>query len=77
MIALGLLMVLGGFIFMAPRGGIPGATAHRNVSLGMQRIFTTRGYEGEAPSWRHRLIQILIGLALVVGGMVVIAHAGV
>ena len=77
MVALGLSMVLTGFVFMAPRGGIPGATAHRNVSLGMQRIFTTRGYEGEAPSWRHRLIQILIGLALVVGGMVVIAHAGV
>ena len=76
MIALGLLMVLVGFVFMAPRGGIPGSTAHRNVSLGMQRIFTTRGYQG-VPSWRSRLIMILIGLALVVGGMVVIAHAGV
>ena len=76
MIALGLLMVLVGFVFMAPRGGIPGATAHRNVSLGMQRIFTTRGYQG-VPSWRYRLIMILIGVALVVGGMVVVAHAGV
>ncbi|MEO8267895.1 MAG: hypothetical protein ABI706_20515 [Ilumatobacteraceae bacterium] len=76
MITLGLLMVLVGFVFMAPRGGIPGSTAHRNVTLGMQRIFTTRGYQG-VPSRRYRLIMILIGLALVVGGMVVIAHAGV
>ena len=77
MIALGMLMVVVGFVFMAPRGGIPGATAHRNVTLGMQRIFTTRGYQGGPPSWRYRLIMILIGVALVVGGMVVIAHAGV
>ncbi len=76
MIALGLLMVLVGFALMVTRGGVPGATAHRNVSLGKQRIFTTDGYQG-VPSWRYRLIQILIGLALVAGGMVVIAHAGV
>ena len=69
-------MVLVGFALTVSRGGMPGSTAHRNVSLGMQRIFTTRGYQG-VPSWRSRLIMVLIGLALVVGGMVVIAHAGV
>jgi hypothetical protein len=72
MVALGLLLVLVGFAMMASRGGIPGTTAARNVTLGMQRVFTTRGYQGE-PSRRYRVIQVLAGLVVMAGGMAIIA----
>ncbi len=75
MIALGVLLVLVGFALVASRGGIPGSTAGRNVSLGMQRVFKTPGYQG-VPSWRYRLIQIVAGLILIAGGMALIASWG-
>jgi hypothetical protein len=71
-IALGLLLVLVGFALMVPRNSVPGTTAARNVSLGWQRIFTTPGYQGD-PSRRYRIIQILMGLVVMAGGMVIIA----
>jgi hypothetical protein len=72
MIALGLLLVLVGFALMVPRGGVPGSAAVRNVSLGWSRIFTTAGYQG-VPSRRYRVIQVLMGLVVIAGGMVIIA----
>jgi hypothetical protein len=71
-IAVGMLLVLVGFAMMASRSGVPGATAHRNVSLGFQRIFTTPGPDG-VPSRRYRVIQVLAGLVVMAGGMVLIA----
>jgi hypothetical protein len=71
-IALGLLLVLVGFAFMAPRGGVSGSTARRNVSLGGIQLFKTPGYQG-VPSWKYRLIQVLAGLVIMVGGVVLIA----
>jgi hypothetical protein len=71
-IALGLLLVLVGFALMVSQGGMPGSTAARNVSLGRSQLFRTRGYQGN-PSKRYRIIQILLGLALLVGGMALIA----
>ena len=70
-----MLLVLIGFALVASRGGIPGSTAARNVSLGMQRVFKTPGYQ-DNPSWRYRLIQIAAGLALIAGGMALIASWG-
>jgi hypothetical protein len=72
MIALGMLLVLVGFAIMVPRGGVPGSAAARNVQLGWQRIFNTRGY-GEVPSWKYRLIQVLMGLVVMAAGFVLIA----
>jgi hypothetical protein len=72
MIAVGLLLVLVGFAMVASRSAVPGATAHRNVSLGFQRIFTTPGPDG-LPSRRYRVIQVLAGLVVIAGGMALIA----
>ena len=72
MIVLGLLFVLFGFALIVPRGGIPGSAAVRNVELSWQRFFNTRGY-GELPSWKYRLIQVLMGLVVMAGGIVLIA----
>lgn len=71
MIAVGLLLVLVGFAMMATRSGVPGATAHRNIILGFQR-FSTPGPDG-LPSRRYRVIQVLAGLVVMAGGMVLIA----
>jgi hypothetical protein len=73
-IALGLLVVLIGFAVMVPRNSVPGTTAHRNVSLGMQRVFQTPGYDG-TPSIKYRIIQVLVGLAMIAGGLAIIANA--
>lgn len=74
MIALGLLVVLIGFAVMVPRNSVPGTTSARIVPMGMQRLFQTRGYEG-TPSVKYRIIQVLIGLVLIAGGLVIIATA--
>lgn len=72
MIALGLLLVLVGFAFIAPRGGVTGSTARRNVSMGSVQLFKTPGYQG-VQSWKYRLIQVFAGSVIMVGGVVLIA----
>ena len=74
MIALGLLLVLVGFVIMVPRGAMTGSTARRNVLLGF-RVFQTPGFQG-VMSWKGRVVQVLIGLVVMAGGMVLIAISG-
>ena len=74
-IALGMLLVLVGFVVMVPRGAMAGSTARRNVILGF-RVFQTPGYQGGVPSWKYRLVRALIGLVMMVGGMLLIAISG-
>jgi hypothetical protein len=57
---------------MVPRGGIPGSAAARNVKLSWQRVFNTQGY-GDIPSWKYRLIQIIMGAVVMAAGFVLIA----
>lgn len=75
MLAVGIILVLVGFALVVPRGGVPGSAAVRNVSLGRQRVFSTPGYT-DHPSVRYRVIRIVIGLVMVVGGVVLIASSG-
>ena len=75
MIALGLLLVLLGFAIMVPRGGMAGSTARRNVIVGF-RVFQTPGYQGGVPSWKYRVVRVLLGLVVMAGGMVLIAISG-
>ena len=75
MVALGLVVVLIGFAMLVPRNSVPGTTARRNVSLGFQRIFQTRGYDG-TPTRRYRVIQVLVGLVLIAGGLAIVAASG-
>ncbi|MEP7045822.1 MAG: hypothetical protein ABI949_04035 [Ilumatobacteraceae bacterium] len=72
MIALGLLLVLVGFATVAPRGGVTGSTAARNISIGRLHLFTTPGYQ-DNPSRSYRLVQVLMGIVLMVGGVLIIA----
>ena len=69
-----MLAVLIGFALMVPRGGVAGSVSARNVMLGNQRM-STRGYAG-TPSRRYRVIQVLIGLALLAAGFALIAASG-
>jgi hypothetical protein len=75
MIALGLLLVLVGFAFIVPRGGVSGSAARRNVSMGGVQLSRTPGYQG-TPSRKYRILQVLVGLVLMAGGMVLIAMTG-
>ena len=70
MVAVGLILVLVGFAMLGSRGAMPGSTAARNIRLGPQR-FSTRGYQ-DIPSTRFRVIQVLIGLAVLAAGVVLI-----
>lgn len=67
-----MLMVIVGFALVATRGGIPGSAAGRNARIAGLRIFSTPAY-GETPTVRYRVIQILIGLLVLVGGFALIA----
>jgi hypothetical protein len=66
-----MLLMLVGFVVMVPRGGLAGSTARRNVILGF-RVFQTPGYQGVL-SWKYRLVRMLVGLVIMVGGVVLIA----
>jgi hypothetical protein len=70
-IALGLLLVLVGFVIMMPRGGMAGSTARRNVILGF-RVFQTPGYQGVV-SWKYRVVRVLSGLVVMAAGVLIIA----
>jgi hypothetical protein len=73
-LAVGVLLLLVGFAFVVPRGGVPGSVAARNVMMGRQR-FMTRGYDG-TPSRRSRVIQVLLGVVLAAAGIALIAASG-
>lgn len=75
MIAVGLLVLLIGFAMVVPRGSMPGSASARNVSLGSQRVFVTRGDQG-IQSLRYRVIKTLAGLVLVAVGIILIAASG-
>jgi hypothetical protein len=73
MIAVAFLLILVGLALITPRSG--GSESQRSVSIGRQWLSPrspNRGYQG-TPLRRYRLIQILGGLVLVVGGFVIIA----
>jgi hypothetical protein len=76
MIAVGLLLVLVGFFLIAVRSGDVSARSSRSVSIGRQWSSVPsrpdRGYDG-MPSRRNRLIRVLGGLVMIVGGFVIIA----
>jgi hypothetical protein len=74
-LAVGVVVLLIGFALVVPRGSVAGTTAARNVRLGSQRIFVTRGYDG-LPTRRYRVIQVVIGLVLVAAGIALIAASG-
>ena len=71
MVAVGLLLVLVGFAMVASGGAVPGATSARNVRLGTQR-FSTPG-NTSVKSTKYRVIQVLMGLVVLGGGIVLIA----
>jgi hypothetical protein len=73
-VALGLLLVLVGFVLIMPSGALPGAASARNVRLGT-RLFTTRGPDG-LPSRRYRVVQVLMGLVVMAAGVIIIAVSG-
>ena len=74
MIALGLLLVLVGFVIVMPSGAMPGSASHRIIPM-TTRLFSTPGPDG-LPSRRYRVVQVLMGLVIMAGGFVIIAASG-
>jgi hypothetical protein len=74
MIWLGMLLVLLGFALVTPRGLMPGSVAVRQMERFPLDIVTTPGYQAE-PARRARVIRALVGLALLIGGIVLIVIA--
>ena len=73
-IAVGFLLMLIGFAFVVPRGGVAGSTAARNVRVGPGGLSPTPGYDDE-PTRRYRVLQVVLGLVMMVGGFVILAVA--
>lgn len=74
-LAIGVILVLIGFVMVAPRGGVVGSTNRRSVIIGRLRETTAPGYEGHQ-STRYRVIRITVSLLLILIGVVVIAASG-
>jgi len=74
-IALGFVLILVGFAVVTPKGSGSGSTTNRrSVELGGWRIATKPGRSDDGTqSRRSQVIQALIGLAMIVGGFVVIS----
>ena len=71
MIVAGMILVLVGFAMIVPRGGLPGSAAARNIRIGAQQ-FSTPGRQG-VQSTKFRVIQTLMGLVVLAGGIIMIA----
>ena len=76
MLGLGLLLVVVGGILVIPSGTTPGATSNRFVRGALGHLFDTG--PRRAPETRRRLLQVVVGLALVAAGVYAIAqvHTG-
>ena len=74
LVGIGIFLMLAGFALVTPRGAGSGSVSHRNIRIAPTAVSTTRGY-GSEPSKRARISIRLIGLAMLAGGLVVIAIA--
>jgi hypothetical protein len=76
---LGIVLIVAGFVTMAPRGATPGGAAHRNVPLGsvMGGLVETPGYQNkpEDDSRRSTVIRVIAGLVLLAGGLIIVIIA--
>ena len=76
---LGIVLLLVGFVTVAPRGLTPGGAAHRNVPLGgVGGLVSTPGYQREDEDTGHRrtIVRLLMGAVLLGAGLVCILVAG-
>ncbi len=74
MVAIGLLLVLVGFVYAIPRGGLSGSAALRNIGLGLQGLHATPGDTPQKlgkQQWAKSLMGIL---GIIVG--VLLVHFG-
>jgi hypothetical protein len=75
---LGILLLLVGFVTVAPRGTTPGGAAHRDVPIGgVGGLVSTPGYQRdqEGTGRRSKVIRLLMGAVLLGAGLVVILVA--
>jgi hypothetical protein len=71
MMWVGLVLLLLGFVMVAPRGATPGSVSRRIVQMPAGSFFKTPGYQEEPPA-RLRLIRMLIGLAMLAAGGIIL-----
>lgn len=67
------ILVLIGFILVAPRGGLPGVSAGQNPTIGPFHVFTSRRYTESSP--RYNVIRIVVGVVMIVVGIVLLVAA--
>ena len=72
LIAGGVLLLIG-FILVAPRGGLPGVSAGQNPSIGPFHVFTSRRYTES--SARYNVIRVVVGVVMIVVGIVFLVTA--
>jgi hypothetical protein len=74
MIAVAFLLILVGFALVAPTSTGSGPATPRSVAIGWWRVPPNDPRRnGEPPPSRSRLIQILVGVVMIVGGIVIVA----
>ncbi|MHB1128822.1 MAG: hypothetical protein ACYC06_02085 [Ilumatobacteraceae bacterium] len=72
LIAIGIILMIVGFVFMIPHDSVPGSIAHRNVQMGSSHIVETPGHRVD-DGRRRKWIKVLIGVVFFGLGLVLIA----
>jgi hypothetical protein len=67
MMWLGLILLVLGFVLVAPRGATPGSASVRIVHMGAASFFKTPGYQ-EEPSAKARRGRTIVGLVMLLAG---------
>ena len=71
MVGGGVVLMFIGFMLVMPRGTVGGSAPGRNVRLAPGSLSRTAGYQA-APGGRYRVIRLVLGFLLLIGGLVLI-----
>ncbi len=74
MMWLGLVLLVLGFVMVAPRGATPGSASARVIHMPAGTFFNTPGYQ-EEPAPKERAIRIIVGLTMLLAGGIIMWFA--
>lgn len=72
MLALGIILVIVGFVSLPNRGN-SGPGGRRNVDMGLQGVHQTVDADQRHPEWRSVVARGLLSFAIVAAGLICIA----
>lgn len=72
MVALGIGLLIVGFVIAVPGGALPGSAAVRNVRMGPNHAGTTPGHLSGTGGSRTNVVHTLIGVGFIAVGVILL-----